>query len=422
MARQSGRSRPLESLSPALLVLLLVLAAVAAGCGGEAGTTPSPTGPAASSSQSAGGDASPAPVAILAFAAGAKGDTLAAMAADGSVVVLVPGDGRPLSDVRWSPDGRRIGYLRHPSYLSSETTLMVYDVAAETTAEVAFGAAPPAMVFGWTWVSPTELVAAAFASVPRETRSDGTLYRCDVAAGSAEPLRDSAGAPLHGQHPSASADGRLLAYLTFAPGGSPRVLVETLALLDLPAGTVKTVARARDDARLVEAYTFGAPLLSPDGTLVYTRRNRVGPDFSVGILAADGAPVATLGSLAWPSGAAWDPSGGDRVVFGGSVPEYGEPSGPAPPRRPVRIRIWDAAAAGGSGSVLVRALRRGPLRDFAWSPDGRWVAFTVASPRHDYATTDLYVMRVRGGHGGRPALVRRDAGCPSWALAELPGE
>jgi WD40 repeat protein len=364
---------------------------------------------------------SPTPDAIpsgstVAVVAGPEGDTLTAIDTNGDSAILVPGDGKPLTDLQWSPDGTRIGYLKHDYHLSSETTLMVYDVTAGQEARVSFGDLSPQMVYGFAWISPTELVAAAYPSVPKQTKSNGTLYRCDVAAGTAEPLNDSSGTALQGQQPSASADGSKLTFVSFTAGGSAGSATETLELLDMASGTVKKVASAQNELR-IEGYNYNAPLLSPDGTQIFTEHTGSDPGFSVTIYNTDGSTVATLPGLSWPTGAAWDPTGSNRVVFGGTIPEGNEFSGPAPPEKPVLIRVWDPQAAGTGEFVVVRALRTGPLHGFAWSPDGEWIIYTVMSPRHDYVTEDLFMMK---SGGGPPRPVMKDGGYPSWAMAVMP--
>jgi len=401
----------------AVIVVVVVAAALAVAAyflflrdSDEKKPTPSPSASSASPTPTG------TPVSTVAVVAGPEGDTLTAIDTNGDSAILVPGDGKPLTDLQWSPDGTRIGYLKHDFHLSSETTLMVYDVTAGQEATVSFGDLSPQMVYGFAWISPTELVAAVYPSIPKQTKSNGTLYRCDVAAGTAEPLNDSSGTALQGQQPSASADGSKLTFVSFTAGGSAGSATETLELLDTASGTVKKVASAQNELR-IEGYNYNAPLLSPDGTQIFTEHTGSDPGFSVTIYNTDGSTVATLPGLSWPTGAAWDPAGSNRVVFGGTIPEGNEFSGPAPPKKPVLIRVWDPQAAGTGEFVVVRALRTGPLHGFAWSPDGEWIVYTVMSPRHDYVTEDLFMMK---SGGGPPRPVMKDGGYPSWAMAVMP--
>jgi WD40 repeat protein len=309
-----------------------------------------------------------------------------------------------------------VAYLKHDSYSSWETTLMTLDVAAGQATAVSFGDMAPQMIYGFAWVSPTELVAAAYPTVPEVIKSNGTLYRCDVAANTAEPLKDSSGKPLSGQQPSASADGAKLTFVIFTPKGSSGVATETLELLDVASGQVSKVASAENEVR-IEGYNFNAPLLSPDGTQIFTEHTGSDPGFEVTIFNTDGSTVATLPGLSWPTGAAWDPTGSGRVIFGSTVPEGDEFSGPAPPKKPVLIRVWDPRAAGTGEFVVVHAQKRGPLHNFAWSPDGESVVYTTWSFRRDTPGDDLFFMK---SGGGRAVLAMKDAGFPARAMAVVP--
>jgi hypothetical protein len=127
--------------------------------------------------------------------------------------------------------------------------------------------------------------------------------------------------------------------------------------------------------------------------------------------------VATLSQLTWPTGAAWEPFGQERVVFGSNIPEGDEFSGGAPPNKPVQIRIWDPAAAGTGEFVVVHAQRKGPLHSFAWSPDAQWIAYTTWNSRDDTPGDDLFLMKV---DGGRALPLMKDAGYPAWHMAVVP--
>ena len=407
LTAQSQRSRAFAAiLTLALCAAVVALALVLASCGDDTPATGASESDSASPSPTVIPSPTGAAASTIAAVTGRKSDTLVAMDTSGGSVVLVPGDGRPLSNVQWSPDGKRIAYLKHDYLFSWETTLMVYDVAGGGPVTVSFGDMVPEMIYGYTWVSPTELVAAAYPTVPKKTKSNGTLYRCDVAGGTAAPLTDSSGVALQGMQPSASADGHLLAYVGFSAGGSAGRATEMLELLDVASGSVKHVRSAQTDMK-VEGMDFDLPLISPDGEHIFTRQMSIGPGFVVRIYGADGTEEARLPDLSYPGGAAWDPSGSGRVVFGGHIAEL----------RANRIIVYDPRAAGTGEFVPVIDLKKQLLFDFAWSPDGQWIVYSTISPRYDYETDDLAMVR-RDGTGNTPIM--KDTGYPSWAGVTVP--
>lgn len=421
--------------NPLLIVLVVVgvlaLAAVAALIfvlvTGDDGPQPTPTpfantsasgsaSPTASTSASASPSASPsatptdAPVTTIVAAFGAHSETLGTMDTVGNGAFLDTAVGKTLDDLQWSPDGKLIAYQERNDRYGWRSTLMVYDVAAGSAKPVSFGAITPKVVYGYAWVSPTEIVAAAFATLPKWRLKNGTLYRCDVAAGTAEPMKDGDGATLEGVDPSASTDGSRLAFCSYSPLGKSE-LTESLRLYDADSGAVSTVADATVYAE-IEGRAFDRPLLSPDGTQIFTEQTGSDVGFGVTIYSVEGAKLASIDHLLFPCGAAWDKSGSGRLVFGGRRKELGESS----------VFMYDSAT-----SDITTAFKLPPggddgygnlLRDFAWSPDGDWIAYTIMSPRYDYNTEDLWMARTDGSDKTR---VSRDAVSPSWADAVVPG-
>jgi Tol biopolymer transport system component len=357
----------------------------------------------------------PTPDAILAFASGKDGDSLTVLDSYGQGVTLVKGSGTSLTDVCWSPDGVRIAYVKATSPTSLANELTVYEVASGTSSAVSFGEAAPQMVRNYTWTSPTEIVAAAYPKARKSIKANSDIYRCDLAAGTAEPLADSSGKALKGMNVSASGDGSLLAYnsLTSATAGQA---TETLELLDLSSGSLKPLAGAKTDMS-TEGMNFDHIEISPDGKHIYTNQMSIGPGFTVRIFGANGKLEAQRAGFSWPGHAAWSPEGTDKVVFGSVVPEGDEFSGPAPPKKPVQIYVWNPKSSKADGFALLYAQKTGPLQDFAWSPDGTWIAYSVVNSRPGSLFEDLYLVTKKGDRAFR---LMKDAGYPSWAVALVP--
>jgi Tol biopolymer transport system component len=416
----SGGRKPLLIALIVVCVLALVataaLAYVLVAGGDDPKPTPTPlakattTVPSASPSGSPSAGATLAPVATIAAAFGAHSETLGTMDTDGNGAVLETATGMSLGDIQWSPDGKLIAYQLRKDRYAWRSTLMVYDVAAGTAEPVSFGDITPKVVYGYTWTSDTEIVAAAFETLPKWRLRNGALYRCDLAGGSAEPLALADGAELEGVDPSASADGGRLTYCSYSPHSSTEV-TESLQLFDAASGTVATVADATVYSD-IDGRAFDRPLLSPDGTQIFTEQTGSDVGFGVTIYSTEGAKLASIDYLLFPGGAAWDRSGSGRLVFGGRKKE----------RAATSVFVYDSGSNDFATAFKVDAGGRDGygniLRDFAWSPDGEWIAYTVMSPRHDYMTDDLWIARTDGSGLTR---VSRDAISPSWADAVVPG-
>jgi len=417
----SGGRKPLLIALIVIGVLALAAAAVLAYVLVAGGDDPKPTpAPLARATTSGPSSASPsgspsagatlAPVATIAAAFGAHSDTLGTVDTAGNGAVLETTAGMAIGDIQWSPDGKLVAYQLRKDRYAWRSTLMVYDVAAGTAEPVSFGDITPKVVSGYAWVSSTEIVAAAFETLPKWRLKNGALYRCDLAGGSAEPLTLADGTALEGVDPSASADGGRLTYCSYSPLSSTEV-TESLQLFDSVSGTVETVADATVYSD-IDGRAFARPLLSPDGTQIFTEQTGSDVGFGVTIYSTEGVKLASIDYLLFPGGAAWDRSGSGRLVFGGRKKE----------RAATSVFVYDSGSNDFTTAFKVDAGGRDGygniLRDFAWSPDGEWIAYTVMSPRHDYMTDDLWMARADGSGLTR---VSRDAISPSWAETIVPG-
>ena len=145
---------------------------------------------------------------------------------------------------------------------------------------------------------------------------------------------------------------------------------------------------------------------------MFTEQTGSDVGFSVTIYGVDGAKRWESGYLLFPGGAAWDPSGSGRLVFGGRKVET----------RGDILFVYDPVTA--EVAPLARVGKTN-LRDFAWSPDGEWIAYTVMSPRNDYRTDDLWTTRTDGAsaHASRDATraLRRGRVRRAWRAARRAG-
>ena len=171
--------------------------------------------------------------------------------------------------------------------------------------------------------------------------------------------------------------------------GQPRVVGHYL-VYSRNYDTVRgpSIVLARVDGSSVHTIAHGQDaVLSPDGRWVafdvdaYRGRGTIYKLFVVSTRGSE--PRALARTDSWP---VWSPSSDRIVTYKGialvSIDLHG------------RVTVLDARSGGG---------------DFAFSPDGRWVAYIWAPETSD--TSDLYLVRTSGGDR---RFVTHDAGSPVW--------
>ncbi len=130
---------------------------------------------------------------------------------------------------------------------------------------------------------------------------------------------------------------------------------------------------------------FGTPVLSPDGGTVIFRSWRTGWVNYWAVPINGGTPVALAPESADQSGAVWSPDG-RTVAFGSNHNGTHD-------LRVVPVQNAGASVRFGPARVLVSPAL-GVASNFAWSPDGTRISYTLASPMHP---ADLYIVSPGSG-------------------------
>lgn len=250
-------------------------------------------------------DPSPAPdglrVAYVAEERVAQDDDLYSMHPDGSKVESLTRNSRDESDPAWSPDRRRVAFVRATG-LDGE--IYVMDVGAAKALRVAAGFQP-------AWTPDGRRLAYA---------RDGDLYTIDPAGGSEQLLL---GGPTVDSEPAWSSDGTRIAFTRRAVATAPAD-VWTAGTDGSGAIQVTHTGSVADSCNPTEAFT---PAWSPDGTeIAYVRGVGVSSSCnfhfsleSIHAIHPDGTAdrLVTAGVVPTQAGAsdpAWSPDGG-RIAF-----------------------------------------------------------------------------------------------------------
>jgi len=350
--------------------------------------------------------------------------------AGGEIEVLAGKDVKksmPLSP-RWSPDGKRISFVRIYSHFDNHLILRDSNGGAEHDLGVICD-----REFQHSWRPDGRLlIASVYTEDPPRT------FDCRLMLFSGEKGRRVRQIATRGGASAFSPDGRMLAY---ANGGALMLL--NLTRDGQPTGPAATRAREPREISSVNWTPDGKQILYQGwGDVAYLRRVMVGlksppqaipglsSEISITQLLADGSALATETTQIE---ALWRADLTSKAAPE-IVADPGCSSG-APGCSPDRLRrafitertgiseIWLANSDGTNERPLVRSVPgfenpkdAGVPSLAGWSPDGKWIAFTVF-PRRGNADirTYLYVISSSGGVPQRLGKEAYSLDMPTWS-------
>lgn len=316
-----------------------------------------------------------------------------------------------ICDAVWSPDGRRIAFVRERAtngriHHYQVMNMSVYVMNANGSGERRLTSWGQEYITCWgeslAWSPDRTRLAIARA---------GSLYILDVKSGEVRRLTAPAGGAA--LDPAWSPDGSRIAFAR-APGcGSVCPLLPYIVNAD-----------GRGLRQLSAFYGdlfFGGPQWSPDGRTIAFCASNKRDRWGIGIHALNKAIYAVnpdgshlrLLATAPPTGtnqlqkvAGWSPDGSHILYF--RVPWN-------PSKGPQATALWVMNANGTNRRVVYRA-ERADIEGATWSPDGQFVAFSVyVSPNvngpHVASKSGLYVIGADRRHLHRLAAEGYD---PAW--------
>jgi Tol biopolymer transport system component len=272
-----------------------------------------------------------------------------------------------LSAPTWSPDGRRVAFLRgHPggNVTPARLSLFVIDADGSDETRVADCLPAPRNDGDCGWATRSGLSWSPDSTRIVFTRG-GALVVYDARTGAVRPLTRCDGESCADRSPRWSPDGSEIAFAR----------ADGIAAIR-PDGT---------GLRTIDAVAAGALAWSPDGT-------RLAFDDLDGIstIRADGSRQRRL--IAWrtpgegPGMPAWSPDG-HRIAY------FATPRGSAA----FVPEVWVMDADGGTRTRLFHgACCVGLWAAPVWSPDGRWLAFAATSDKDGVVSGGTFVVAADG--------------------------
>jgi Tol biopolymer transport system component len=232
---------------------------------------------------------------------------------------------------------------------------------------------------------------------------NGTLKLVDLTTAHTSPVKDSAGHAVTAAHPSASADGTIIAFVHYgkASGG---VIPEQLQVYDADTLTVKMIAKGTQEAG-IDGDPFGYPQISPDGSLIYVAHTGNDPGFSCTVYRTDGTKAFVSGYLAWPTPGAWSASKGS-LAFGGAG------TGGANGTISSGINVW-LPGTPKAIPIVTYPNGKGVVGPMAWTPQAKQIVYTLIGTS---GKADLWVI---GADGTNKHLLLKNGSWPACAVAPV---
>jgi Tol biopolymer transport system component/DNA-binding winged helix-turn-helix (wHTH) protein len=337
------------------------------------------------------------------------------------------GEGAPLSLTAspadelapaWSPDGRRLAFVRRVP--GQPCTIVVMNPPRGAERVAARCRTDESTMPSWLGDDALVISDRARADAPRR------LFAADIDSGALRPLTDPPARATGDAGAAVSPDGRRVAFRRTAALGADDVY-----LLDLDTGAERALTR---DGFKASGLAWGA-----DSRTLFISTNR-GGDFGLWALDAVGArapqrvslglaafsqmsadrhgrlavqlskaranltalaPDGTATALTDGMGVDWDPA----LAPDGSLAFVSELSGPA--------EIW--VKRPGTGAVRLTNLRGSYAYAPRWSPDGRRIAFIAVA----WQQSDIYVVDADGGRLQRVTTDGAAKGSVAWRAGDM---
>lgn len=269
---------------------------------------------------------------------------------------------------RWSPDGRWISFI---SDRSGAPEVWIWSTeSGEARQLTRIGGR---LIDSYRWSPDGESVALA-----TDRHGNMDVWRISVPNGRATRLTDDR---RYEVQPFWSPDGESLLYVRLDSTWSEHTILEMSA----SGGEARTIARDTGFFDYGGGGDFGPPRVSPDGDRILFPSHRSGWINYWVVPRSGGEAHRIAPEEADQNRARWSPDG-SRIAFVSN-------------RNGTQV-LRVAPADGGSARTVVSPSEMGLVESPEWSPDGRWISYTLETPT---SPRDLHTVRVADGETRRLA-------------------